>query len=111
MIHGDIPGGNICVIAENGRNIILDIDLRDTRGEWFYWRFESEFQECGLYHFHFARPFKIGPYGPAVSRDGGESWTPRGKSVVRLQMHRSGRTGSVLPGRSVHAGTVRGLPE
>lgn len=106
MIHGDIPGGNICVIAENGRNIILDIDLRDTRGEWFYWRFESEFQECGLYHFHFARPFKIGPYGPAVSRDGGKSWT--WLSSVRREENQSFDYKCTVPGERVQF--CQGLP-
>ena len=43
MITNQIPGGNIEVVSVNGRDIELDVELRDTAGDWFYWSFKAVF--------------------------------------------------------------------
>lgn len=74
MITNRIPGGNIEVVSVNGRNVELDVELRDTAGDWFYWCFQAVFPEAGNWHFRFVRDSKVGTHGPAVSLDGGKSW-------------------------------------
>lgn len=74
MITNRIPGGNIEVVSVNGRNVELDVELRDTAGDWFYWCFQAVFPEAGNWHFRFVRDNKVGTHGPAVSLDGGKSW-------------------------------------
>ena len=39
MIDCEFPGGNIVVDAIEGDTVSLHQDLRDTRGDWFYWYF------------------------------------------------------------------------
>jgi len=74
MITNRIPGGNIEVVSVNGHNVELDVELRDTAGDWFYWCFQAVFPEAGNWHFRFVRDNKVGTHGPAVSLDGGKSW-------------------------------------
>lgn len=74
MITNRIPGGNIEVVSVNGRDIELDVELRDTAGDWFYWSFKAVFPAAGRYHFRFTRDNKVGTHGPAASLDGGHSW-------------------------------------
>ena len=38
-ISNRIPGGNIRVISIEGKRALLDVELRDTKGDWFYWSF------------------------------------------------------------------------
>ena len=72
MITSQIPGGNIKVVSMNGHDIELDVELRDTEGDWFYWSFKMVFPETGRYRFRFTRDWKVGTHGPAVSFDGEE---------------------------------------
>lgn len=74
MITDRIPGGNIRVVSVEGHDIELDVELRDTAGDWFYWCFRAHFPEAGTFHFRFTRENKVGTRGPAVSHDGGKSW-------------------------------------
>ena len=74
MITNRIPGGNIRVVSVMGRNIELDVEMRDSAGDWFYWCFKAVFPEKGVYRFHFVRDNKVGTRGPAFSLDGGRSW-------------------------------------
>ena len=74
MITNRIPGGNIQVVSVEGRNIELDVEMRDSAGDWFYWCFKAVFPEKGTYRFHFVRSDKVGTRGPALSLDGGRSW-------------------------------------
>ncbi len=74
MITSQIPGGNIKVVSMNGHDIELDVELRDTEGDWFYWSFKMVFPETGRYRFRFTRDWKVGTHGPAVSFDGGRNW-------------------------------------
>ena len=74
MITNKVPAGNIQVVSVNGHDVELDVELRDTSTDWFYWCFKVKFPEKGLYRFRFTRGGKVGTRGPAVSRDGGKSW-------------------------------------
>ena len=73
-ISNDIPAGNVKVLAISGHDVLLDVELRDTSIDWFYWEFKAEFSEPGRYTFRFASPNKIGTQGPAVSYDEGMTW-------------------------------------
>jgi hypothetical protein len=84
-IDADIPGGNIIVVAIDGRNCVLRKDLRDTAGQWFYWKFRARFDEAGDYHFQIGEGPSIGPRGPAVSCDAGLNWEFLGRDCVVYQ--------------------------
>ncbi|MFA6931573.1 MAG: hypothetical protein WCT05_14705 [Lentisphaeria bacterium] len=73
-ISSDFPGGNIAVKHINEREILLDVDRRDSSGDWFYWCFKAKFDEVGTYSFCFTSPNKVGTRGPALSFDKGRSW-------------------------------------
>ena len=75
MITKEIPAGNIKVVSINGHDIALDVERRDTAGDWFYWCFQGKFPEKGIYRFHFVEGSRVGTRGPAVSRDGGKNWS------------------------------------
>ena len=74
-INTQIPGGNVIVQAINDNQITLKKDFRDTAGEWFYWMFQAEFLEPGIYEFIFEKGPALSTRGPAVSLDGGRSWS------------------------------------
>ena len=74
MITNKIPGGNIQVVSVEGHRIELDVEMRDSSGDWFYWCFKAVFPEKGIYRFHFARDNKVGTRGPAFSLDDGRTW-------------------------------------
>ena len=67
-IHQSFTGGNIRVLRQQGNDIYLENELRDTQGDWFYWAFCVEGAEGMTLTFHFS-PNRLGYYGPAVSHD------------------------------------------
>ncbi len=81
MITAAIPGGNIQLFGISGNRIELDVELRDTTTDWFYWSFKAEFPRPGRYEFYFVKPNRIGPRGPAYSLDGGRSWRWLGENT------------------------------
>jgi hypothetical protein len=68
--------------AIDGDTIRLHQDLRDTRGDWFYWYFRVRGAAGRTLSFQFPRGNVIGVRGPAVSLDEGESWTWLGTAAV-----------------------------
>ena len=79
-----IPAGNILVNHAGGFSASLDKDLRDTEGDWFYWKFRVLFPEKGDYSFRIENGPAIGARGPAFSTDRGLSWNWLGlESVTR----------------------------
>ena len=68
IIHQNFTGGNIVVKEQNGNDIYLENELRDTTENWFYWAFCIEGAEGQTLNFHFQK-HRIGYYGPAVSHD------------------------------------------
>ena len=82
-VDADYPGGNIIVERIDGDVIDLRQDLRDTKGWWFYW----SFRVCGAsgrrLTFRFTNKNVIGTRGPAVSADGGKTWSWLGTAAVK----------------------------
>ena len=39
LVDADYPGGNVIVERIDGAHVYVRPDLRDTRGNWFYWNF------------------------------------------------------------------------
>lgn len=71
----DFPGGNIIVEKVDGDIVRLRQDRRDTSTWWFYWYFRVRGAEGRTLRFEFSDGQPIGVRGPAVSRDGGQSWS------------------------------------
>lgn len=80
QVASDFPGGNIVLEKIEGNDVFVHQDLRDTRGDWFYWYFAVRGAQGRESTFHFTRSRAIGPLGPGVSRDGGKSWAWLGPS-------------------------------
>ena len=76
MISNKVPAGNIQVVSVNGHDVELDVELRDTSTDWFYWCFRAAFDKKGTYTFRFepAASPAVGSRGPAISADGGLTW-------------------------------------
>ncbi len=94
IIDANYPGGNIIVYKLNGRivdgnTVYLQQDLRDTQWWWFYWNFRVQAAQGRTLNFKFClkhpklgiSPF--GTQGPAVSTDGGQSWSWLGADSVK----------------------------
>lgn len=81
-IDDALPGGNIIVQFQSGREAVLAPDLRDTSTKWFYWKFRVRFSEPGRYVFRFAPWSAMGARGPAVSADQGRTWEWLGTDAV-----------------------------
>jgi len=82
-IDGDFPGGNIVVEKIDGNEVFLHQDQRDTPGFWFYWYFRVRGAAGRTLAFHFTQGNVIGTRGPAVSTDGGKTWTWLAVQAVR----------------------------
>ncbi len=73
-IDAAIPAGNIIPVRQDGFEVTLDRELRDTGGNWFYWKFRAVFAVPGTYRFRFEGGAAVGPRGAAFSRDRGLTW-------------------------------------
>jgi len=82
-IDSAFPGGNIIVEGVDGDTVHLRPDLRDTEGWWFYWNFRVSGAAGRTLHFRFSGRNPIGVRGPAVSVDGGATWSWLGAGHVR----------------------------
>lgn len=67
-ISNDFVGGNIEVISVDKQEAVLKKELRDTKGEWFYWAFCVRGAQGKTVKFDISDNY-IGPFGPAVSHD------------------------------------------
>ncbi len=83
QIAADYPGANIVVDRIEGDAVYLRPDLRDTEGWWFYWNFRVTGAAGRTVTFHFAENNPIGVRGPAVSTDGGATWSWLGVETVQ----------------------------
>lgn len=81
-ITSDFPGGNVIVEEIDIDRITVRPDLRDTMGDWFYWNFAVKGASGRRLSVRFLGPVVVGPRGPAVSVDGGDSWTWLGAESV-----------------------------
>ena len=77
-IDCDFPGGNVLVRdIDDARGVIsISPDSSPVRGEWFWFYFRVNSAGGRTLRFEFDNPNGefIGPLGPAVSTDGGQSW-------------------------------------
>ena len=67
-IHKNFIGGNILVKEISGDTVLLENELRDTEGDWFYWAFCVEGAQGRTLTFKM-QPTRLGYWGPAVSYD------------------------------------------
>jgi hypothetical protein len=81
-VTADFTGGNIVVERVEGNEVFVRQELRHTGGDWFYWAFQVRANEPCQLTFHFTDGDVVGVRGPAVSNDGGESWSWPGNEVV-----------------------------
>ena len=82
QVDAALPGGNIVVDRIEGDSVSVHQDLRDTAGDWFYWMFRVRGAQGRTLTFHFTKGNVIGVLGPAMSADGGLTWTWLGKDAV-----------------------------
>jgi hypothetical protein len=82
QVDSEFPGGNIVVDGFDGDVVRLHQDLRDTQGWWFYWAFRVRGAQGRQLTFRFGGRRPVGPRGPAVSRDNGQSWSWLGADAV-----------------------------
>ncbi len=74
-IDADFPGGNILVDRIDGDRVCLRPDPRDTPRWWFYWYFRVRGAAGRTLTFAFTDGEPVGVRGPAVSTDGGRTWS------------------------------------
>jgi hypothetical protein len=87
LVDADFPGGNIAVDAVEidataEDTIRLHQELRDTGRDWFYWYFRVRGAAGRTVRFVFTASQAIGALGPAVSTDGGSTWSWLGCEAV-----------------------------
>ncbi len=68
-ISTSFPGGNIRVIKIEGDTVVLKNELRDTKGDWFYWAFCVRGAGGRTITFRFDEKKRVGYWGGAVSHD------------------------------------------
>ncbi len=68
-IKNDFDGANIKVISSDNKYARLEVELRDTAEDWFYWCFKVEGAEGMTVTFEFEKQNRVGYYGAAVSQD------------------------------------------
>jgi hypothetical protein len=83
QIDAAIPGGNIIVEKIDGDVVHLHQDERDTPRFWFHWHFRVRGATGRTVVFEFTKGNVFGTRGPAISRDGGRSWSWLGRESVR----------------------------
>ena len=74
LVDADFPGGNIVVERIDGNDVWVHQDQRDTPQFWFYWNLRVRGAAGRTLTFHFTQGNVFGPRGPAVSRDGAQTW-------------------------------------
>jgi hypothetical protein len=68
------PGGNIILDGVEGDTIRVRQDLRDTDTDWFYFHFRVRGAAGVRLRVEFTASEILGPLGPAVSFDDGQTW-------------------------------------
>jgi hypothetical protein len=83
QVDANFPGGNIIVDRIQDDSVYVHQDLRDTKGDWFYWYFRVRGTAGRKLTVHFTGSNVLGVRGPAVSDDQGQSWRWLGADAVR----------------------------
>jgi hypothetical protein len=81
-IDAALPAGNIVVEKIDGDIVRLHQDERDTPRFWFHWHFRVRGAAGRTVVFEFTKGNVFGSRGPAISRDGGQSWSWLGREAV-----------------------------
>ncbi len=79
-VDADFPGGNVRLGGIRKDGIEVAPDLRDTKGNWFYWNFRVRGAGGRTLRFEFPNERLIGARGPAISVDGGRTWRWQGEA-------------------------------
>ncbi|MBR0504425.1 MAG: hypothetical protein IJJ84_03390, partial [Kiritimatiellae bacterium] len=77
-VDKDMPAGNIALERIEGDDVYVHQELRDTKGEWFYWAFRVKGAQGRTLTFTFTDKYAGGPVGvrgPVVSTDGGKTFS------------------------------------
>ena len=82
-VDASYPGGNIVVDKIEGDTVSLHQELRDTGRWWFYWNFRVRGAAGHTLTFRFTNRNVFGTQGPAVSKDGGLTWSWLGTKTVK----------------------------
>jgi hypothetical protein len=82
-IYSDFPSGNISIEKLKNDTVWMHPDLRDTKGEWFYWCFSVDKASGKTLFFVFTKPNVFTAEGPAISFDGGLTWKWLGGKAVK----------------------------
>lgn len=82
QIDSKFPGGNIVVESVTADDVRLHQELRDTGFDWFYWCFRVRGTAGRSVRFTFTKSRAMGVRGPAMSIDGGLTWTWLGREIV-----------------------------
>lgn len=81
-IYSDFPSGNIIIEKIKNDTIWMRPDLRDTKGEWFYWCFAVSKAKDKTLTFVFTKPNVYPALGPSVSCDSGFNWKWLGVGAI-----------------------------
>jgi hypothetical protein len=82
-VDTQFPGGNGIIERIEGDHVYLQADVRETRGRWFYWCIRVRDAGTRTLTFNFTLGTPIGVRGPAVSKDGGLTWSWIGAERVK----------------------------
>jgi hypothetical protein len=82
-VYADFPSGNISIEKLKNDTLWMHPDLRDTRGDWFYWCFAVEKAKDKNLTFFFTKPNVFTKEGPAISFDKGTTWKWLGGEAVK----------------------------
>ena len=83
IVDADFPGGNIILDRIEGDTVFLRPDQRDSSTWWFYWHFGIRGAAGRTVKFQFLDRDPIGTRGPALSTDGGDTWSWLNRATVR----------------------------
>ncbi|MFO7937060.1 MAG: M14 family zinc carboxypeptidase [Kiritimatiellia bacterium] len=83
VIDKNLPAANIRVERIDGDRVLLQNELRDNSGWWFYWAFRVTGAAGRTLTFEFTNGDSVGTRGPCVSLDRGENWTYAADSFTR----------------------------
>lgn len=73
MVTSDFEGGNAKIINISDDKVILEVELRDTIEDWFFWCFKVCGAQGKTITFEFESNHRVGYFGAAISRDM-ENW-------------------------------------
>ncbi len=65
----DFEGANCRVLSISENVAEVDVEIRDTVGDWFFWCFRVDGAAGRTITFRFPNPIRVGYYGAAVSYD------------------------------------------